>query len=113
MDRGTSQQKPLAPDVQRTVRRYCQALRRADIPVQEVLVFGSQAKGTAREHSDIDLAVVSGTFGKDYHDELGMLMKVRDQDMLEIEPHPFHPDDLNNRWSTLASEVRRYGISIE
>ena len=33
--------------------------------IQTVLLFGSQAKGTATEQSDIDLAFVSIDFGKD------------------------------------------------
>ena len=69
--------------------------------------------GTHRRESDIDLAIVSPTFGKDYHAELGRLLRLREEVSLLIEPHPFHPDDLADRWSTLAQEVRTRGIRLE
>jgi len=37
-------------------------LKRKGIPIQKVYLFGSQAKGTARIDSDIDLLVVSPAF---------------------------------------------------
>jgi predicted nucleotidyltransferase len=41
------------------VRRYCAELAKMGIHCDRVLVFGSQATGTATEGSDIDLFVVS------------------------------------------------------
>lgn len=111
--RTTRTGRELKPDVERTVREYCRVLINAKLSLDQVLVFGSQANGTARADSDIDIAVVSSNFGKDYHEELGYLLKLRRSVSLLIEPHPFHPDDLNDRWSTLASEVREYGIPID
>ncbi len=47
----------LAPDQLRTVRRIV----RLFVPECEVRVFGSRVTGTARRHSDLDLAVVGPT----------------------------------------------------
>ena len=33
-----------------------------EIPVQEVILFGSYAHGNPKEHSDIDLAIISDWF---------------------------------------------------
>lgn len=99
--------------VRDVVRRYLQALKDGGIPVQEALVFGSHAKGTAHAESDIDVAVVSNRFGHDPHDERVRLMKLGRDISMAIEPHPFHPDDLNDRWSSLAQEVKKYGIRLE
>jgi len=35
----------------------------SEIPVEEVILFGSYAHGKAKEHSDIDLAIISDWFG--------------------------------------------------
>jgi predicted nucleotidyltransferase len=86
-------------------------VRSAGIPVEKVYIFGSQAKGTARPDSDIDIAIVSPIFGKDVFDERLKLMHLRKKDY-DIEPHPLHPNDLNRKWSTFIHEVKKYGIPV-
>jgi len=49
-------------DVRRVVVRFCQQLEQMGIRSERVLLFGSQAKGTAREGSDIDLVIVSAAW---------------------------------------------------
>lgn len=109
---GTNSHR-LNQEIASIVRRYLQTIERAGIPVQEILVFGSHAKGTPYAGSDIDVAVVSPRFGHDRHDERVQLMRLRRGISTAIEPHPFHPDDLNDRWSSLAQEVKKYGIRLE
>lgn len=104
--------RPIDLVVLSEIRVYERALRRARIPVKRLILFGSRAKGTNRWDSDIDLAVVSPRFGRDYHRELVRLMSLRTEQTLDIEPHPMHPDDLNDRWSTFAHEVKKYGIPV-
>lgn len=105
--------KQLKPKVIHQINLYKKALKEAKVPITKLILFGSQAKGTARRWSDIDLAVVSPSFGKDYHDELVMLSSLRSDDVLDIEPHPFHPKDLKERWSTVAYEIRTHGQEID
>lgn len=45
--------------VKAIVSRYCRELERMGVTCERVLLFGSQAKGTAHEGSDIDLLVIS------------------------------------------------------
>lgn len=45
---------------------FMEAVRK-EIPVQEVILFGSYAKGNPREYSDIDLAVISPPVWRKYH----------------------------------------------
>ena len=47
----------LSPEVAEFCTRAVEALR-AKLPVREVWLFGSQAEGTANEHSDYDFLVV-------------------------------------------------------
>lgn len=95
-----------------TVHLYADALHDRGIPFSRLIVFGSQAKGTAKKWSDIDVCVVSNQFGKDRHSERVGLMLVRDDRLLDIEPHPFSPEDLADKYDPLASEIRKYGIQV-
>lgn len=97
----------------RLLKEYRKMLQDDGINVTGMLLFGSHARGAAREWSDIDVAVISPDFGRDYFDERVHLMKLAQRASSSIEPHPLNPDDLNDRWSTLATEVRRWGIAIE
>lgn len=98
--------------IKRDLRRYKEKLIENKIPVKRVILFGSYAKGTAKPWSDIDIAVVSSSFGQDYFDETLQLMRARRDINLSIEPHPFHPDDLKDTFDTLAHEVMRHGQEV-
>ncbi|MFY9484758.1 MAG: nucleotidyltransferase domain-containing protein [Patescibacteria group bacterium] len=102
----------LKPRVIAQVKTYKQGLSDAKIAVDQLIVFGSQAKANARKDSDIDVAVISPQFGKDYHRERVKLMGVVPEKAPDIEPHPLHPKDLNDRWSTFAQEIKRHGIRV-
>lgn len=107
-----AQRNVLSPEALNHIQSYKQALENARIVVSKIIVFGSQVKGTALPTSDIDVAIVSPQFGKDYHDESVRLMHIRTNDILNIEPHPFHPDDLNDRWDSLSQEIKKHGIEV-
>ncbi len=94
------------------LRCYRNVLQREGIPVHAMILFGSVAKGTYHRWSDIDVAVVSRRFGRDSHAERVRLMQLGDGISPRIEPHPFHPNDLKDRWSTIAAEIRAHGIVI-
>ncbi|MBU1110602.1 nucleotidyltransferase domain-containing protein [Patescibacteria group bacterium] len=94
------------------VKAYMVRLNEAGIIIAKAMVFGSRAKGKAKEWSDIDVGIVSENFGNDYHNELVTLLKLRGTEFADIEPHPFSPADINDRYDPLASEVRKYGIRI-
>ncbi len=101
----------LKPEVEKQVKDYLVILQAAHIPFDKALVFGSQVKGTARANSDIDIAIISPIFGKDNIDERVMLMNLCPYRSF-IEPHPMHPDDLNDKWSTFTHEVKKWGIPV-
>lgn len=102
----------LAPNIYQEIAAYKKLLDKAKVKVEAIIVFGSQVKGTAKSHSDIDLCVVSSDFGRNHHDELVTLLRLTDVDTTNIEPHPFHPSDLADKWNPLASEINKYGISV-
>jgi predicted nucleotidyltransferase len=74
-------------------------------------LFGSYAKGTYHEDSDIDLAVIFDYYEDNFDREVE-LMNMRHGIDSRIEPHAFMecdftPDD------PLAYEVMKYGIEIK
>ena len=97
--------------IQQTARKYKQALQK-HLPIEKVIVFGSQITGKAHAWSDIDIAVVSPQLGKDTHQERLRLWSYSDKIDDRIEPHPFHPKDFQNKYSPLIAEIKKHGIVI-
>lgn len=100
----------LNPAVVSQIKHYQLSLKKAGIK-SKLIIFGSQAKGKAKPWSDIDVCVVSDSFGKNRHTERVKLMYLTDEMTLNIEPHPYNPRDLVDKWDSLAHEIRKYGIS--
>lgn len=78
---------------------------------QQIILFGSYAKGTYNDDSDIDIAVVFN----DYDDAIDMqleLMRLRRKLDSRIEPHPFKKSnfDLSN---PIVNEILKYGQKIK
>ncbi len=96
----------------KTAKKFVSRVSGAGIPVSKAYLFGSHARGTAKEYSDIDICIVSPKFGKNSFDEMSLLLKLSVGIDLRIEPFPFNNKGFNNRYSTLASEIRKYGILI-
>ncbi|MFH1259806.1 MAG: nucleotidyltransferase domain-containing protein [Elusimicrobiota bacterium] len=94
------------------IQKYKQLLKEKGIKVSRVLLFGSHVKGTATTDSDIDLAVISSQFGKDSLKEMMFLRKLAIKIDSHIEPLPFSPQDLKDRYSTLTNEINKFGIKI-
>lgn len=106
-------QKTLLKDnPEEIVDRYGQALKKAGIPVEQIILFGSYAKGNPRPWSDLDLCVVSKNFGCDSFLEMVKLSKIAHKVEPLIEPHPYHPNDLADPWDPLAAEIRAFGKRI-
>jgi predicted nucleotidyltransferase len=56
-------------DIADLIKRFINELRKENIIVKKVYLFGSYARGTQREESDIDLAVVIESNGKEQKDK--------------------------------------------
>lgn len=94
------------------INRYVILLKQKGISVSKVILFGSHAKGKAKPDSDIDIAVISSQFGRNNFKEMLLLRKLALEIDSHIEPLPFTPQDLNDRYSTLSQEIKKYGVLI-
>jgi len=94
------------------LKEYKKALQSAGVPVERLIMFGSYAQGKARYDSDLDVGVVSKLFGKNGFEEMVMLSKIATNIEPLIEPHPLSPRMLDDKWDSLAQEIKRYGKDI-
>ena len=85
-------------ELKRIVRRYRLQLQKMGIRPTRVLVYGSQASGTAREGSDIDLIVISGDWQKYNHRQRLELLGVAAARILEpIQAQGFTPTEISEK----------------
>jgi uncharacterized protein len=89
--------------------KYLDSLK-GKFDIQKALLFGSYAKGTYHEESDIDIAIVLKHVN-DIIDTQIELMKLRRKIDLRIEPHPFNLNDFN-RTNPVVNEILKYGINL-
>ncbi len=94
------------------IGRYIRLLKEKGIDISKVILFGSHAKGMAKPDSDIDLAIVSSQFGINNWKEMVLLRKIALEIDSHIEPLPFSPKDIEDRYSTLSDEIRKYGVEL-
>lgn len=93
------------------IRKYIEELERNNIRISEAIIFGSHAKGTNREWSDIDIALVSVDFTGDRFDDRQRIIPLRRKIDSRIEPMPFKPEDFYNG-GMLAEEIKKTGKTI-
>jgi predicted nucleotidyltransferase len=91
-----------------SVKKYADRVRR-DFNVKKVILFGSYAKGTAREDSDIDVAVVFEHIDGDYLDVITRLSRIRRDVEHRIEPVAL---DESNDKSGFLEEIVRSGVIV-
>lgn len=106
------QKKLLSDSPEHLVQRFAEVLQQEGIPVEQLILFGSFAKGQPRSWSDVDVCVVSRSFGKHPLLESMNLAALASRVDSMIEPHPYHPDDLKNQYDPLAREIVANGVSF-
>jgi predicted nucleotidyltransferase len=99
------------PDLVRdSLERFLAAVRK-ECRLRAVYLYGSQAKGTATEWSDIDVALVSPDFTGGLFQERIALMRLAAQVDDRIEPHLFRPQNFDPA-APLVYEIQRTGIRV-
>jgi predicted nucleotidyltransferase len=78
--------------------------------IEKVILFGSYAKGTNHDDSDIDLAILLKNVEDTIETQIDLMCLRRDQDLI-IEPHPFAIIDFNDS-NPVVAEIKKNGIEI-
>ena len=90
------------------IRKY-RFLLNEHFDIKKVLLFGSYAKGTNKEESDIDVAIIVDNLDGDYFATTPLLWKLRREIDDRIEPILL---ENNNDKSGFLKEIEKYGVEI-
>ena len=104
--------KAIKEEIKKTILQYPRNIENAGIPIEKMVVFGSYARGNAREDSDIDICVVSPKLGKDEMAEASKLNFLRWKLDNRIEAHPVSSKDFKETATPLISEIKKYGVEV-
>jgi predicted nucleotidyltransferase len=100
--------------VRRVIQRFVEAVRREGIRVDKVILYGSYSRGTQREYSDIDVAIVSRDWGKDPVEEGMRLFVIAGGIDSHLEPVPISLESYEkDTWVPLIYEIRENGVELE
>jgi predicted nucleotidyltransferase len=97
-------------DIIDKVRTYKELVKNSfPMEIEKVYLFGSYAKGTPREHSDIDVAFVVSHFEGDFFKVVPPLWKLKRLVDFRIEPHVIARD---TDYAGFLDEIKRTGVEI-
>lgn len=95
-------------------RKFVKLAKTKGLKVQKAYLFGSYAKGTDKEWSDIDVCLVIKNFRDSIEKRIEIQNFVIDHEELHrVEVHAFCLADFNNRYLSLPSEIKKTGIEIK
>jgi len=100
--------------INKVVKDYVRRLMKQDkLPVDKVIIFGSQIKGKSNQWSDIDVCIISPKF-KDNFKALEYLWSKRQDKEVEfgLEPVGFSNRDYKEGGS-LIQEIKKNGIILK
>ena len=94
------------------VNKYVEVIL-AHYEVKAIILFGSYAKGTNHEDSDIDIAIITDDIKcNDIFDEQLKLKKLRRNIDYRLEPHIIDVADFDNIETPFVEEVINTGIKV-
>lgn len=102
--------KTINKDIVESVNKFVEEIKK-QYNVTEIILFGSYAKGTENEDSDIDIAVISDDFD-DIYDCMAILMGMTWDIDARIEPHPIKKKDFDEVSDYFIKEVIDTGIKV-
>ena len=97
-------------DILKIIDAYSKEIKKR-YNVTDIILFGSYAKGTENEDSDIDIAIVSDDFD-DIYDCMAVLMGMTWDIDARIEPHPIKKKDFDEISNFFVKEIIDTGIKI-
>ena len=101
MAKGFINDETIMEVVKKYVEKICENYK-----VYAIILFGSYAKGTNNESSDIDIAIITDDFKNDIIDEELNLMRLRRK------PHLIRIEDYKNAETPFIQEVIDTGIKV-
>ena len=98
--------------VMKTLKQFKKTLESFNIQVDQLILFGSYASGTAREDSDIDVVVISSSFSdKSYWERIDILSEAIYKVFAPIEASAFTPEEWK-AGKSLVVDFARDGVLV-
>ena len=99
-------EKSIMESIQKYIEKISQYYK-----IEAIILFGSYAKGTENEESDIDIAIVSSDFN-DIIDDGAKLIGLTWKIDTRIEPHPITKEDYEKVSNPFIEEIINTGIKV-
>ncbi|MFC1496735.1 nucleotidyltransferase domain-containing protein [Candidatus Margulisiibacteriota bacterium] len=100
------------PNIEEKLSNFINKVKKNKIKVIKAYLYGSYAKGKAREDSDIDVAIISPDFsGNRFIDSLTIIPFRRKIDS-RIEPVAYKPEDFEET-DPLVAEIKENGFELK
>ena len=97
-------------EIMESIRKYIEKISQY-YKIEAIILFGSYAKGTQNDDSDIDIAIISSDF-KDVFDDMADLIGYTWKIDTRIEPHPISKDDYEKVATPFVQEIIDTGIKV-
>ena len=99
--------------VLKTLAQFKNALESINIRVEQLILFGSHAVGTARDDSDIDVIVISSSFSdKSYWERIDILTEAIYRVFAPIEASAFTPEEWKAEKSLIVDYAKN-GVVVK
>ena len=96
--------------IMESIKKYIEKISQY-YKIEAIILFGSYAKGTENEDSDIDIAIISSDF-KDLIEDGAKLIGLTWKIDTRIEPHPITTEDYKKISNPFIREVVDTGIKV-
>ena len=103
-------EKSINSRIMESIQKYIKKISE-HYKIEAIILFGSYAKGTENEDSDIDIAVISDDF-EDIYDCMAVLMGMTWDIDARIEPHPITTEDFEKVSNPFVKEIVDTGIKV-
>lgn len=102
--------KTINKDILNSINKFIEEIKK-HYNITAIILFGSYAKGTENENSDIDIAVISDDF-EDIYDCMAVLMGMTWDIDPRIEPHPITTEEYEKLSNPFVKEIVDTGIKV-
>lgn len=99
-------------NIKQIVKKYVQSLEELGLSVQAAYLYGSYAQGNPKQHSDIDICIISPQYKRFNDKDRLKLWRARRPVDTRIEPIGYSPEDFEQNWLPLVNTIKKQGIKI-
>jgi len=99
-------------EAKKIAKRYATVLKENNFPFEAIYLFGSFSTGKNTEWSDIDLAVFSSKFEKNYLSNELLLSRLSLKVNSRIEPHGYTATDFKTDKNPFVWKIKETGVRV-